>query len=224
MWFQRSVTRRPRSNSGGKRGQADRQATKLMVQYFKNHGARSVFGDTNAHVRRENISKFLFGTPAANGLKKRLIVPLRVTRCSSKLEKTRNFRDGTGTCSRVPHASRLRYPRNKKGLVRATILNSMVGAPASAGALKLLRVSELPPDEQAEIKSAMALFHAFAEHQAGANQGTPTAFRSRDELTARRFCASGRRRPSFWGEASCRRTYAAAAQAVMFKQHINMDQ
>jgi hypothetical protein len=141
-----------------------------------------------------------------------------------KIKKTRNFRDGTGTCSRVPHASRLRYPRNKKGLVRATILNSMVGAPASAGALKLLRVSELPPDEQAEIKSAMALFHAFAEHQAGANQGTPTAFRSRDELTARRFCASGRRRPSFWGEASCRRTYAAAAQAVMFKQHINMDQ
>ncbi len=45
--------------------------------------------------------------------------------------------------------------------------------PAGAGVHTLLRVSELPPDEQAEVKSAMALFHAFAEHQAGACQGGP---------------------------------------------------
>ena len=45
--------------------------------------------------------------------------------------------------------------------------------PTTAGVRRLLRVSELPPDEQAEVRSAMALFHAFAEHQAGAGQGTP---------------------------------------------------
>jgi hypothetical protein len=45
--------------------------------------------------------------------------------------------------------------------------------PAGTGVQKPLRVSELPPDEQAEVRSAMALFHAFAEHQAGAGQGPP---------------------------------------------------
>jgi len=35
------------------------------------------------------------------------------------------------------------------------------------------RWSQLPDAEQAEVRSAMALFHALAEHQAGAGQGSP---------------------------------------------------
>ena len=45
-------------------------------------------------------------------------------------------------------------------------------APATGEGLKPLHVSELPKAEQDEVRCAMAIFHAFAELQAGASQGT----------------------------------------------------
>ena len=77
--------------------------------------------------------------------------------------------------------------------------------PTTAGVRRLLRVSELPPDEQAEVRSAMALFHAFAEHQAGAGQGTPDSVQEQARADSATFMRQWQTEAIIMGVSGCLR-------------------
>ena len=83
--------------------------------------------------------------------------------------------------------------------------------PATAGVRRLLRVSELPPDEQAEVRSAMALFNAFAEHQAGASQGTPDSIQEQARTDAATFMRQWQKEAIIMGWQGAAETHAAAS-------------
>ncbi len=83
--------------------------------------------------------------------------------------------------------------------------------PAGAGVHTLWRVSELPDAEQAEVRSAMALFHAFAEHQAGAGQGTPNSVQEQARADSATFMRQWQTEAIILGWQGAAETYAAGA-------------
>ncbi len=71
--------------------------------------------------------------------------------------------------------------------------------------------SQLPDAEQAEVRSAMALFHAFAEHQAGDGQGTHDSVQEQARADSATFMRQWQTEAIIMGWLGAAETNAAAS-------------
>ena len=70
----------------------------------------------------------------------------------------------------------------------------------------------------------MALFHAFAEHQAGAGQGTPNSIQEQARADSATFMRQWQTEAIILGWQGAAETHVATPQAVAFRQHNNINQ